>query len=190
MKRFLLGAAMLAAIGLSASAATITLSGPTAANGTFDITVQATDLFAGRDTSTDGIISYGFNLEFNPLLLSFDGADSGPLFDPPTTEPGTDVFGAASGFGIFPPVTEPLELAILHFTRTGSGPVDITISSDLQNPFHGLQFVNEPFAESIDGKLSVADAAETPEPATLGIAALGLLGIGILRRRKLSAARP
>jgi hypothetical protein len=186
MTRFLLGAAMLAALGLPASAATISLAGPTAANGTFDITVQATNLFAGRDTSTDGIISYGFNLAFDPLLLSFDGADSGPLFDAPTTVPGTDVFGAASGFGIFPPVTEPLELAILHFTRISTGTADVTISSDLLNPFQGLQYVNEPFAESIDGKFSVADAAEAPEPATLGIAAVGLLGIGILRRRKVA----
>ncbi len=184
MKRFLLGAAMLAALGLPASAATITVTGPAAANGTFDVTVQATDLFAGRDISTDGIISYGFNVGISdPLLLAFDGADSGPLFDSPSPVPGTDVFAAAGGFGIFPPVTEPLELAILHFTRTGSGPVDITITSDLLNPFQGLQFVNEPFAESIDGKLSVGDAAETPEPATLGITAVGLLGLGILRRR-------
>jgi hypothetical protein len=187
MKRFLLGAAMLAAFGLPAFADVITVTGPPSASGMFDVTVRATDLFAGRDLLTDGIISYGFNLAFDPLLLSFDGADSGPLFDAPTTAPGTDVFGAASGFGIFPPVTEPLELAILHFTRIGAGTADISITSDLGNLFQGLQYLNEPYAESISGSVSVADV---PEPATLCIAAVGILGLGILRRRKALQTRP
>ena len=182
MKLILLSAAVLATFGLPAPAATISIDAPTAANGSFDVVVQATDLWAGRDPSTDGIISYGFDIAIgNPFLLTFDGADSGPLFDPATTEPGTDVFGAASGFFISDPVPEPLILAILHFTRIGVGSVDITISSDLSNLFQGLQFLNEPFAEPIAGTVDIADA---PEPATFVIAALGLAALGIRRRKR------
>lgn len=182
MKLILLGAAMLAAFGLPASAATISFTAPAAANGAFDVIVQASDLFAGRDPLSDGIISYGFNVDVsNPALLTFNGADSGPLFDSATTEPDTLVFGAASGFGIFPPVTEPLTLATLHFTRIGTGTVGITIGSDLSNPFQGLQFFNEPFAESIAGTLSIADV---PEPGTLAVAAIGFAALGIFRRRR------
>jgi hypothetical protein len=144
---------MLATVGLPVPAATVFFTAPAAANGAFDVVVQAKNLFAGRDPSSDGIISYGFNVAVgNPLLLTFNGADSGPLFDPATTQPGTGVFGAASGFGIFPPVAEPLVLATLHFTRTGAGTVNIVISSDLSNLFQGLQFLNAPFAESIAGR--------------------------------------
>ena len=182
MRPILLSAAVLATFGVPAPAATISIDAPAAANGSFDVVVQATNLWAGRDPLTDGIISYGFDVTVGNLsLLTFDGANSGPLFDPATSEPGTDVFGAASGFYISDPVAEPLILAILHFTRIGTGSVDITISSDLGNPFQGLQFLNEPFAESIGGTVNIADV---PEPATLVIAAIGLAALGIRRRKR------
>ena len=60
------------------------------------------------------IISYGFGVSVSdPSVLAFVGATSGPLFDTATTAPGAGVFGAASGFGIFDPVTEPLLIATL-----------------------------------------------------------------------------
>jgi hypothetical protein len=179
MKLILFGAAMLATFGLPAPAATISFSAPGTANGAFDVVVQAQNLFASRDPLTDGIISYGFNVDpGNPLLLTFNGATSGPLFDPATTGPGTNVFGAASGFGIFAPVNEPLTLATLHFTRVGAGVAHITISSDLSNPFQGIQFVNAPFAESIAGTVNVAGTS-VPEPATSVVGAIGLTVLGI-----------
>jgi hypothetical protein len=55
------------------------------------------------------------------------------------------------------------------------------ISSDLLNPFQGLQFLNEPFAEPIAGTVTVADV---PEPATLVISGAVLAALGILRRRE------
>src|SRR5262249_20813258 len=105
-------------------------------------------------------------------------------FDPVSGEPGTDVFAAASGLGIFAPVTEPLILAILHFNRTNPGAANILITSDLSNVFQGLQFFNAPFAESIAGSLPIADAATVPEPFTMAIAGLGLLALGMARRRQ------
>ncbi len=97
MKRFiLLAAAMLTISASAASAATISFTAPSVVSGAFDIVVQASDVFAGRDESTDAILAFGFNVGVsNPLVLSFLGADSGPLFDPATSEPGTDVFAAA-----------------------------------------------------------------------------------------------
>jgi hypothetical protein len=186
MKLILSGAAMLATLVLPARAANISFTAPAAAAGTFDVKVQATDLFGGRDPVTDAIISYGFNVTVGePALVTFNGANSGPLFDAATPEPGTAVFGAASGLGIFDPVAEPLILATLHFTRTGAGTVHIAISSDLTNPFQGLQFVNEPFAEPIAGTITVADpGANVPEPATPVIAAMGLAVLATLRHRR------
>src|SRR3954447_15228765 len=124
MRRFiLLAAAMLMTSASAASAATISFTAPSVVSGTFDVVVQAENVFGGRDELTDAVIGYGFDVAVsNPLVLSFLGATSGPLFDPPPPERGTDVFGAASGFAIFPPVSEPPLLATLHFKTTGTGP--------------------------------------------------------------------
>jgi hypothetical protein len=180
-----LTAAMLTTLTSPASASTISFTAPAVVSGAFDVVVQAQDLFGGRDPLTDAILSYGFNVSISdPLILSFAGATSGPLFDPATAEPGTDVFGAASGLAVFPPVIEPLTLATLHFNTIGSGPATISISSDLNNPFQGLQFFNAPFQESIAGTVSVSAAASSavPEPATLVLSGIGLLGVACVRR--------
>jgi len=179
MKLILSTAIMLAAFGPQASAASIQFVTVGSTGGSFDVLVEAQNLFAGRDASTDGIISYGFDVNISNSLLTLSSVTSGPLFDAPATEPGAGVFGAASGFGIFSPVDEPLTLATLHFTRVGSGASTITINSDLSNPFQGLQFVNAPFAESIAGTV----AAGVPEPGTMAAAAFGLAALACLRRR-------
>lgn len=182
----LLCAAMMCIFGARASAVTVFVSGPSVASAAFDVTVEATGLFDGRDTTTDGIISYGFDIAIdNPSVISFLGATAGPSFDAATTEPGTDVFGAASGLAILPGEPEPLILATLHFNVIGSGPAVITISSDLSNLFQGLQYINEPFAEPIAGTVPLE---AVPETATLLFAAAGLTGIGILGRRDSSRA--
>lgn len=179
-----LGVAMLAILGLPAPAATISLLAPTTVSGSsFDVVVEAQDLFANRDPLTDLLISYGFDVSVSdPSIFSFTGATSGPLFDPATTEPGTDVFGAAfgqNGFGVEPGAADPLTLATLHFQVLGLGSSDIVISSDLNNLFQGLQFLNAPFQESIAGTVSVA---AVPEPTVFLFSGAGLIGLAFLRR--------
>lgn len=180
-KHLLLAATLLTAFGLRSHAATISFTTPTDTKGAFDVVVQATGVFDGRDTSTDGIISYGFNVGFStPAVLTFDGATSGPLFDPAVSEPGTDVFGAASGFGVIPPISEPLILATLHFTRVSMVGVDIIISSDPLNSFQNLQYFDEPNTQPIAGTISIA---AVPEPAAFTMCSLGLLALGFRRRK-------
>jgi hypothetical protein len=194
-KIILLSAAMLGAFALPASASTFSFTAPAVVSGAFDVTVQAQDLFAGRDLATDVAISFGFNVSVSdPSILSFLGATAGPLFDPATSEPGTDVFAAAfgqSGFGIEPGASEPVLLATLHFTATGNGPANIVISSDLANLFQGLQFFDAPFQESIAGNVAVSAVSSTPvpEPATLLLSAIGLIGVASRRVRRSAGGR-
>ncbi|HEX3646265.1 MAG TPA: PEP-CTERM sorting domain-containing protein [Vicinamibacterales bacterium] len=186
-KLILLSVAMLGAFAHPSSAATISFTAPATVSGAFDLTVQAQDVFAGRDLSTDIAISFGFDVGVSdPSILSFLGATSGPLFDAATSEPGTDVFAAAfgqHGFGIEPGASEPVLLATLHFKAHGSGPATIVISSDLSNLFQGLQFFDAPFQDSIDGRVAVSAVSSTPvpEPATLLLSAIGLIGIASRR---------
>jgi len=102
--------------------------------------------------------------------------------------PNTRVFAAAAGFGIFPPIVEPLTLATLHFQQLAAGPIVISLTTDLGNPFQGLQFLNEPFAEGIAGRISVGQTAAVPEPATLLLLGSGM-AVSSLRRRRRSGSR-
>ena len=188
MQKLLAAAALTLALAAPVNAASISLSATPIVAGGFDVVVSASDLFLGRDEATDGLISFGFDvLVTTPATASFTGATSNPLFfDPVSGVPDTDVFAAASGFALFPPVASPLTLVTLHFQQLAAGPVVISLTTDLANLFHGLQFFNEPFQEGISGRISVGEAAAPiPEPATLVLLGSAAL-IGQLRRRRRS----
>ena len=200
MKRFLTSLFFLGASVVPASASTISFSAPAIVTNLFDVTVEAGNLFVGRDVATDLIIAYGFDVAVsNPAVLSFVGAMSGPLFGPATSIGGTDVFAPAfgqNGIGVEPGIGEPLLLATLRFNVIGSGPASISISSDLSDPFQGLQFFNRPFQEPIAGLVTVSTVAPTvaptavPEPATLLFTGIGLIGGGMLSRRSAMRVSP
>jgi hypothetical protein len=190
-KRFLPGLIVVLLSAWPASAASISVSAPAVAapGGLFDVVVQAQNLFAGRDPSTDGIFGYGFDVAVNPSTVLFLGADSGPLFEAAVSLPEADVYSQALGFGLFPPISEPLLLATLHFRATGASLAKVSITSDLTSFFQGLQFFNDPFQEAIAGNVSVAVPVPVPEPVTVSLLGLSLLGIGVKRHRARLRAR-
>ena len=172
----------LATAVLPAGAATIGLQAPPAPNGFFDVFVNVTGVF-DPPHDADFLLGYGFDVTFDPTILAYLGETPGPLFDDLSNSPGigADVAGVATAILLGPgDFAEPLNLAVLHFGITGLGPTSISITGDPANPDQGLIYLSA--SDAIDTSVSLT---ATPEPATVALVGLGLLGVVIKRKRNL-----
>lgn len=194
MKRFspLVLLVLAASVG-QARAATIQVNAPSSANGLFDVFVNATNVFSAPH-SGDTLLAYGFNISYNPSILSYRGETAGALFSDISKNPG---FGAqVGGIGFLSPgsFTEPLNLAVLHFGVVGAGPTAIGINGDpILSLDQGLVYLNG--LESISSSASLTAAVAVPEPAALVLAGAGLIllvffhGRRAIRQPKLQAVK-
>jgi hypothetical protein len=185
MKRLIFSSFALTLVSVASQAASITVSAPPTVSGSFDVAVNATNVFA--NFPGDSLVAFGFKVDVGSPLFTFTGVTVNSTYfdDLSGCCVGTDVVATASALsgveaGDF---TEPLLLATLHFSVNGSGSTTVGISADNSaDPNQGLIFLGgtEDFNDS--ARITAA-AAATPEPATLSVAALGLAGLYTFRRR-------
>jgi hypothetical protein len=188
---------LLLAIVVSAAPAhaeEISLSAPSAVTGSFDVTVNVTDVFAAPH-EFDDLVAYGFDVSFDSAAVSYLGESSGPLFTDLSANPGigADVAGIATAVfledGDF---TEPLTLAVLHFEAIGSGQTSISITGDPSNPDQGLFYLSASDPISASTLVDISSVS-SPEPGTLALCLLGLATLFVTRSslsRKRSSAFP
>jgi hypothetical protein len=187
MKRYLLSSFALGFFGVASQAATITVAAPPSASGSFDVAVNATNLFA--NFPGDALLAFGFNVDVGSPIVKFTGATINSTFfddlsgccagtDVVATDNAAFILGVEAG-----DFTEPLLLATLHFSVNGSGTTTVGISADNSaDPNQGLIFFGgaENFSDS--ARITVG-AATTPEPGTMLIAGLSLAGLYAFRTR-------
>ncbi len=166
-----------------ASSISLALMGPVSPGSTFDVAVQVTDLFAGRDPS-DVLLGYGFNVTIGDgSVVQYLSETAGPLFDDLGLASVTAAGVATNILGIAPgDFVDPLTLATLHFKALSAGTSKIGVTWDPSDLNQGLVYLDLPY-EAIDASTDVT--AAVPEPATLFTLASGVaLVIGARRRRK------
>lgn len=151
---------------------------------TFDVDVDVTNVFA--NFPGEAVTGFGFNVTVTPGVAFSGESVNLTLFTDLSCCVGPDVVGlpnAAAGLDSTD-FTEPLLLATLHFTLSGSGPVTVGVTADNgSDPNQGLYFLSG--AESFTATETVGSS--TPEPATILLSALGLLGVtGMSRLRRIA----
>jgi len=187
MKRFVFSSLAFVFLSVASHAASVTVFAPPSVSGSFDVAVNATNVFANFPDPTDGLLAFGFSVDVGSPLFTFTGATvNSAFFQDISGCCGTDVvalvdtpsFALQSG-----DFTEPLLLATLHFSVNGTGSTTVGISADNSaDPNQGLVFFGgtENFSDS---ERVTSAAAATPEPGTMLIAGLSLAGLYAFRRR-------
>ena len=181
MKAIFLALLLLSALS---HAATIQLGAPVpVTSSTFDVDVDVTNVFA--NFPGEAVTGFGFNVTVTPgVAFSGESINSAFFEDFSGCCAGTDVVGLSNlsfpsgvGSGDF---TEPLLLATLHFSLSGSGPVTVGVTADNSADLdQGLYFGTG--AESFSASENVGSS--TPEPSTILLSALGLFGMSLIHRK-------
>ena len=187
MKRFVFSSLALVLLSAASHAASVTVSSTPSVSGSFDVDVNATNVFANFPDPTDGLLAFGFNVDVGSPLFTFTGATvNSNFFQDISACCGTDVVALTVDTPSFElqsgDFTEPLLLATLHFSVTGSGSTTVGISADNSaDPNQGLVFFGG--TENFSDSTTIATATATPEPATMSIAGLSLAGLYAFRKR-------
>src|SRR5262249_27440873 len=151
---------------LFAASISLDVAQPVNAGSSFDVLVQATNVFDGRDP-LDTLLAYGFNVTIgNTAIAQYTGETPGALFDDLSVFGGTPMVAgiASSLLGVGPgDFSGPLTLATLHFNALTSGTTSIGVTWDSSDLNQGLVFFDLPYG-AIDASTNIT---AVPEPETL-----------------------
>lgn len=149
---------------------------------TLNVAIRLDQPFAGR-AADDVFLFYGFKLDFDPSQLRFKGfaAAEGWSDDSGFLRPGE--IGASNFPGVAAAGQSWLNLGALQFELLGAGKAWLQISSSEGDLNLGLGYAQGTANLPIDWRGSLQVSA-VPEPGALSMTLAGLLGLGLVQRRR------
>lgn len=150
---------------------------------TLNVAIRLDQPFAGR-AADDVFLFYGFKLDFDPSQLRFKGfaAAQGWSDDSGYLRPGE--VGASNFPGVAAAGQSWLNLGALQFELLSPGEAWLQISSPEGDLNLGLGYAQGTTNLPIDWRGSLQVSA-VPEPGALAMTLAGLLGLGLVQRRRL-----
>ena len=150
----------------------------------FSMDIIAEDVFAGLDVFEE-VVAFGFDVFVSDsTLVSYLGASvSSPFDDDSVFFPNTDVAGSTFPGIANDGLNDTIQLATLEFAAIASGPLSLGIVSDANGFNEGLIYLISGNVDiSTTTALIVGEPSSIPEPNTLLLALVGILGVGCASR--------